>query len=64
MQCIYLSAEQPAEQKQLRIFNQLTEQFSVNQLAEKVKSVGNKLGHNVKINSIEKLWSEERRALL
>ncbi len=53
MQCVYLSAEQPAEHKQLRIFNQLTEAFSVNQLAEKVKKVGDKLGYNVKVNSIE-----------
>jgi UDP-sulfoquinovose synthase len=53
MQCVYLSAEQPADHKQLRIFNQLTEPFSVNQLAEKVKRTGNKLGYNVKINSID-----------
>ena len=53
MQCVYLSAVQPAEQGQLRVFNQLTESFSVNQLAEKVKAIGDKMGYNVKIDHIE-----------
>jgi UDP-sulfoquinovose synthase len=53
MQCVYISAMQPAEQGQLRIFNQLTETFSVNQLSEKVKNVGDKLGYNVTVNSIK-----------
>ena len=53
MQCVYLSATQPAAKGQLRIFNQLTEPFSVNQLAEKVKKTGDKLGYNVKIKNIE-----------
>lgn len=52
MQCVYLSAEHPAETGQLRIFNQLTEAFSVNQLAEKVKKVGDRLGYNVVIDHI------------
>lgn len=53
MQCVYLSAMQPSRQGELRVFNQLTEPFSVNQLAEKVKRVGDRLGYNVKIKSIE-----------
>ena len=53
MQCVYLSATQPAERGQLRIFNQLTELFSVNQLANKVKQIGDKLGYNVKVEQIE-----------
>jgi UDP-sulfoquinovose synthase len=53
MQCVYLSATQPAEQGQFRVFNQLTEPFSVNELASKVKKVGDRLGYNVKIESIE-----------
>jgi len=32
----------------LRIFNQITETFTVNELAEKVKQVGSKLGYDVK----------------
>jgi len=53
MQCVYLSSLQPAEKGELRVFNQLTEPFSVNQLAGKVKQVGDKLGYNVKIEHIE-----------
>ncbi len=53
MQCVYLSAMQPAEHGQLRVFNQLTELLSVNQLAGMVKKVGDKLGYNVMIESIE-----------
>lgn len=49
MQCVYLSAMQPAKAGELRIFNQVTELFSVNQLAERVKAVGEELGHKVEI---------------
>jgi UDP-sulfoquinovose synthase len=49
MQCVYLAATNPAESGQLRILNQFTEIFSINQLAEKVKNVGEKLGYNVTI---------------
>ena len=53
MQCVYLSAMQPAEHGQLRVLNQLTELLSVNQLAGMVKKVGDKLGYNVMIENIE-----------
>ena len=53
MQCVYLSAMQPAKNGELRIFNQVTETFSVNELASKVYSVAKKLGYNAKINHIE-----------
>ena len=53
MQCVYLSAEKPASMGELRIFNQLTETFSVNQLAEKVKKVGDELGYKVEIKNYE-----------
>ena len=52
LNCIKLSLENPANAGELRIFNQFTETFSVNQLAEKVQTVGNQLGLNVKINAI------------
>ena len=52
LNCIKLSLENPADAGELRIFNQFTETFSVNQLAEKVQTVGNQLGLNVKINAI------------
>jgi UDP-sulfoquinovose synthase len=53
MQCVYLSSTQPADQGELRVFNQLTEPFSVNQLAGMVKKVGDKLGYNVKVDCID-----------
>ena len=53
MQCVYLAAEKPADPGELRIFNQVTETFSVNELAEKVQIVGNKLGYNVEVKSID-----------
>ena len=53
MQCVYLAASKPAKQGELRVFNQVTETFSVNQLAEKVKTAGNNLGYRVEIQSVE-----------
>lgn len=53
MACVYLSATNPAKSGELRIFNQLTETFSVNELAEKVKNVGLKLGYKVQIKNID-----------
>jgi UDP-sulfoquinovose synthase len=53
LQCMRLSVENPAKEGELRIFNQFVETFSVNQLAEQVQRVGNKLGLNVKIRPIE-----------
>ncbi|TLD42972.1 MAG: UDP-sulfoquinovose synthase [Candidatus Jettenia ecosi] len=53
MQCVYLSATQPAKNGELRIFNQVTETFSVNELADKVYTVGKELGYNIKVDHIE-----------
>ncbi len=53
MQCVYISAMRPANQGELRIFNQVTELFSVNELAMRVKAVGDRLGHNVTLQHIE-----------
>jgi len=52
LQCVELAAENPASPGELKIFNQLTETFSVNELASKIQLVGNSLGLAVKINSI------------
>ena len=59
--CVRLSLENPAQAGELRIFNQITETFTVNQLAEKIKRVGDGLGLNVEIKSIEnpRLEAEE-----
>lgn len=51
--CVRLAVEKPATIGELRILNQFTEVFSVNQLAERVHNVGRKLGLNVIIKSIE-----------
>jgi len=53
LNCVRLSLESPADQGELRIFNQFTETFSVNTLASRVQSVGDKMGIDVKINNIE-----------
>lgn len=53
LNCVRLAAEKPAHQGHLRIFNQFTETFSVNNLAEKVRQAGNRLGFNVTIQTIE-----------
>lgn len=52
LQCVRLAAEQPAGKGELRIFNQLTETFTVNELADRVKKTGDAMGLNVEIKSI------------
>ena len=59
LQCVYLAATQPANPGELRIFNQISESFSVNELAEKVKIVGKKLGYDVKITHLENPRNEK-----
>ena len=51
--------ENPAEQGELRIFNQFTETFSVNELANKVQTAGKMLGLDVEINNIENPRKEQ-----
>lgn len=53
LNCVRLSLESPAEQGELRIFNQFTETFSVNELADKVQAAGDMLGLDVEIKNIE-----------
>jgi UDP-sulfoquinovose synthase len=53
LQCVEKSAETPAGKGELRIFNQIMETFSANELAEKVKKVGDERGHKVKIDHLE-----------
>ena len=53
LQCVHKAAETPAKKGQLRIFNQIMETFSANELAEKVQDVGRKLGYQVKIDHLE-----------
>jgi UDP-sulfoquinovose synthase len=53
LNCVRLSLESPAKPGELRIFNQLTETFTVNALAERVQNTGSKLGLNVEIEPVE-----------
>ncbi|NEP91297.1 MULTISPECIES: NAD-dependent epimerase/dehydratase family protein [Okeania] len=53
LQCVHKSEITLAKSGELRIFNQIMETFSVNQLAELTKKVGTKLGYDVEIKSIE-----------
>lgn len=53
LQCVHMSEQAPAMPGELRIFNQIMETFSVNQLAELTAEVGNRLGYNVKIQCID-----------
>jgi len=53
MQCIQLAVESPADEGELRIFNQLTETFSVNELAERVERAGRAQGYDVQVDHLE-----------
>lgn len=53
LQCVELAMTNPARQGELRILNQFTETFSVNELAEKVQRVGNEMGLNVQVQHID-----------
>jgi UDP-sulfoquinovose synthase len=53
LNCVELAAANPAERGDFRVFNQFTEQFSVLELAEKVKHAAEHLGYTVEINHLE-----------
>jgi UDP-sulfoquinovose synthase len=52
LQCVELAMNQPAGKGELRVLNQFTETFSVNQLADQVQRVGNQMGLSVQVKSI------------
>ncbi len=53
LNCVRLAVDKPAETGELRIFNQFSETFSVNDLAQKVAKAGKKLDLKIKIEHIE-----------
>jgi UDP-sulfoquinovose synthase len=53
LQCVHMSAQNPAKPGELRIFNQIMQTFSVNELAEMTKRVGDSLGYRVSIDHLE-----------
>ncbi len=52
IECIRLSLENPADRGELRILNQLTETFTVNELAKKVQVAGDALGIDVTVQNL------------
>lgn len=53
LQCVELAMNNPVDKGELRILNQFTEKFTVNELAELVQRVGNQMGLNVQIKPID-----------
>jgi UDP-sulfoquinovose synthase len=53
LQCVDLALNNPVEKGDMRILNQFTEQFSVNELAERVQRAGSELGLDVEVKSID-----------
>ena len=51
--CVELAVQNPAAAGEFRVFNQFTEQFSVLELADLVKSAGEHLGYSVEIAHVE-----------
>jgi UDP-sulfoquinovose synthase len=53
LQCVELAALNPANEGEFRVFNQFTEQFSVNQLAELVQMAGREYGLDVSVETLQ-----------
>ena len=53
LQCVLKAAETPPKSGELRIFNQIMETFSVNDIAQLTCRVGNNLGYEVEIQQLE-----------
>ena len=52
VRCVQLAIDTPAQRGEFRVFNQFTEQFSVNELASIVSREGAKLGLDVTVASV------------
>ena len=53
LQCLTAACEKPAQKGELRIFNQIMETFTVNELALKIKRAAVALGYDVTINKLQ-----------
>ena len=53
LQCVELTASNPAGAGEYRVFNQFTETFTVAELAEKVKQAGAEVGMTVTIDNLQ-----------
>ncbi len=52
LQCVKLAVDNPANEGELRVFNQFVETFTVNELADMVKASGERLGLSVEVNNL------------
>jgi UDP-sulfoquinovose synthase len=59
LQCIALAAANPPGKGELRILNQFTETFSVNELAERIQRVAAEMGLPVEIQHIDNPRKEQ-----
>jgi UDP-sulfoquinovose synthase len=53
LQCVELAAVNPPDEGEFRVFNQFTEQFSVNELADLVQRAGSEYGIDVRVDHID-----------
>jgi UDP-sulfoquinovose synthase len=53
LQCVELATLNPAEPAEYRVFNQFTEQFAVNELADLVQRAGGEYGLDVRVEHVE-----------
>ena len=53
MQCLTITINNPPKEGEYRVFNQFERVYSINELAERVKGVGDRLGLKVDISNIE-----------
>ena len=49
VRCIQLAIDNPADRGEMRVYNQFTEQFSVNDIANIVQKAGSKVGLDVQV---------------
>ena len=56
VRCIQIAVDNPASQGEMRVFNQFTEQFSVNELADLVKRLGAQMGLNAEVSASLQLY--------
>ncbi|KHE71985.1 NAD-dependent epimerase/dehydratase family protein [Halobacillus sp. BBL2006] len=53
VRCVEIAAENPADKGEFRVFNQFTEWFSVQELAERVQNIAKEEGLNTEVKKIE-----------
>src|SRR5262249_39435451 len=53
LQCVELATLNPADEGEYRVFNQFTEQFKINELADLVQRAGEEYGLDIRIEHVE-----------